>query len=463
MSRLLKIFIFVFSLFCVAVICLFLWVNSLVRSPQAISSLQEFAVTYLKADIEFQSIKANILDGFNLNHVLVTRSQEIPTKEVVGTKLEIDKLKVRYALLPLFLKTIKLSNVELLRPNLNIIQQDDGSWDMPNLDPSLQLLSKPSVQLFGQRFAFALDRLKLRHGEFIATHRDDWTILNIKGADVEGRFHEVPQKSDALGKLHFDELVIAHTLSMQHLRAPIHADHGKLILPQWHALSHEGNAKGSASLDFSAEPALYEIFMSLTDVNLSHMMTTFGENSSSFLSGLLNLEVDLEGDLSQISAITGTGNLEIRDASFSQLPGLQLLSNLLNLDHLADTTYEKVKGSFKIEDQKLTFYDLQAPDEQIRFTGSGYLSFDNQLNFEIRLAISPEMAERIPKEFATNFKHHPDGYRTLLFTLSGDLQNPKTNLDKKLAIDSSVLATDIQDFQSRREPSAASLDPETIP
>ena len=438
MSRLLKVLIIVLIVFCLAVISLFIWINSYIRSPRVVDSLRETAATHLKADIHFSTIKANILNGFSLHHVFVSKSQNEPSEDVLGTKLEIDKLKVRYALLPFFLRTIKLNTVELLRPNLTIIQQDDGSWDMPNLDPSLKLISTPSVQLFGQRFATALDHFKLRHGDLVARHRDNWTIIEIKGADIRGRFHQLPEDSRPLGTLHLDELNLANTLSLQYLRAPIHAEHGKMRLPEWRALSHGGTAKGNAILDFSAQPALYDVSLNLIDIDLSRMMTTFG-GASSFLYGRLNLQMELKGNLQQISAALGTGTLEIHQANFSQLGGLQLLSRLLNLEELTNTTYEIVKGSFKIEEQKLTFYDIQAPNKNIQLTGSGYISFDNQINFEIRLAIAPELAEQIPDEFISNFKYRPDGYRTILFTLSGDLQNPKTNLDEKLSIDSSLL------------------------
>ncbi|MEM9398926.1 MAG: AsmA-like C-terminal region-containing protein [Verrucomicrobiota bacterium] len=426
-----------------AVMSFLIWVNSYIGHPRIIEKIRQQAIVRANANISILAIKANILDGFKLKNVYVEKHDENAAeadgfKQDHCTNLNIDQIEVRYSLFHLMLRQLNLNKVHFKDSKLKIVQYKDGSWDLPELDPMLKIFTQPSIEMVGQRFALSLDKFRITNGQLAAYHRDEWPIINLHGINLDGEFALQPDGPISSSSITVDRIVLANTFSIRNITGDLQSEHGKLSIDKWQGTAHSGTASGSASLDFTTQPAIYKIALDLDQVDLSKMITELG-GAASFIYGRLNLQAGIEGDLRQVSASQGTGSMEIENANFSKLQGLRLLGRLLKINELADATYEKVHGAFKIEDQKLTFYDIEALHKSVQFTGSGSLYFDGRMDLDIMFAIEPELADRIPEEYQPSFGKRPDGYRTIVFKLAGDINNPRTNLDEKLAGQSSLL------------------------
>jgi hypothetical protein len=169
------------------------------------------------------------------------------------------------------------------------------------------------------------------------------------------------------------------------------------------------------------------------------------------IQGRLQLNAQLSGDLTQALLIQGTGNLEVAQAKFNAIPALNKLGELLNLAPLTENEFESVRGSFKVENQKITCYELEAKSPNLSMTGTGSVGFDGKLDFDVLLIFSPEWAAQIPPAYQAQFGRRENGSRTITFKLSGTILEPTSNLPEKLNPANTAPPTE----QGLQSPSAA--------
>jgi uncharacterized protein involved in outer membrane biogenesis len=407
------------------------WVNSYIQKPAFIEKIQRALSESAGARVAFGPFSLNPFTGVDVTEATMARLEPADAPPF----FRVEQLDVRYLPWSLLHQTVELRRIELVRPILTLRQFPDGTWNLPDFRRSGDS-SEITIRSGGQQYRVLLSDFNLTGGAVTALDAEGGLIFGIEDARVQGKLDVRATGAEANGTLLISALRLGSAFTFTDVASTLAYSNGQLSLPDLTGQSHGGTTRGAITTSFGTGGPSFTIRMKLADADLSLLLRDFGGGTDAgrIAGGKLNVETDLAGSLQRPRLLSGTGTMSIREGELTGLTFLQTLGDYLKIPELSDTRFDAIKGEFKIGDQKITFYNLEAVSKSVQFTSTGSLSFDKELDFDVLLALSPEVAARIPEQLRTPFSVRSDGYHTITFHLYGTLNSPKTNLPQKLLL-----------------------------
>jgi len=188
-------------------------------------------------------------------------------------------------------------------------------------------------------------------------------------------------------------------------------------LPDLTGQAHGGGVTGTATINNQGAIPSYQASLKFSGLDLLTLMKDFGANPE-FIQGKIDLTCDLEGSLKQPAIVSGKGAIETHDTQLTGLKALDALGSMLNLPQLRYNKFDSIKGTFKVSDEQVTIYDLEAISSDLKMTGTGRIGFDRSVDFDILLILSPDLARKIPAASAAKFSLRDDGGSSITFKLN---------------------------------------------
>jgi uncharacterized protein involved in outer membrane biogenesis len=227
-----------------------------------------------------------------------------------------------------------------------------------------------------------------------------------------------------------EKLVLLGAYELNEVTTPFSYENDKLVLSGIRGGCYGGDFTGKTELVLGGDAQTFAIAYQLADVSLEEYQKAKGRNA--YVTGALKADITLQGTIAEPKQAQGNGSFSVGDMKLKEIKGMDVFFTLLNVPELKDQTFAQTNGTFKIENQQITFYKIEATSPISQLTGSGTVGFDQSLNMDCMIALLPSIARKIPEHVKSQLQQREDGASTLVFKVYGTTSSPQTNLMEKV-------------------------------
>ena len=254
-------------------------------------------------------------------------------------------------------------------------------------------------------------------------------LVKIDGIDFSSSVSFADGKLAGTGKTSFDKVSVAEALFVQNLAAPVTMSADTVKLAPLTGKVADGAVTGDAALQLT--PAFkYMVNLQVKNSDVAKLLAEAG--TKQVLNGKLQLTVSLEGT-GGLPTIAGKGRAEITDGTLMEIPVLNLVASLLQIEALRNLKFSECLLEFSINNNVMQTPVIRLTSPQIEITGKGTVSLDDySLKHDMTIAFAKGTLDRAPKEVRNLFTERQDGSLALDFRVWGPYDAPKTDLQDRI-------------------------------
>jgi hypothetical protein len=229
---------------------------------------------------------------------------------------------------------------------------------------------------------------------------------------------------------------------LQHLQSPLRYDPKELDLSNISAQAGSGDISGGFTIEPQAEDSPFTATVKFRNVQADQIVTEAG-GPKGIVQGKLEGSFEASGKTADPNALTGGGEIFLRDGEVKQYSLLVALGQVLQIEELMQLHLEQAEAKYHISPGLVTIDQLVLRSPNIRLSATGTVTFNGKLRLESQLAINDKIRGQLFKPIRQNFRPIADaGYSAVDFQVSGTVDRPKSNLMEK------VVGRDLKDFVS---------------
>jgi type II secretion system protein N len=284
-----------------------------------------------------------------------------------------------------------------------------------------------------------VERVNLAGGRFLFL---DQKLKNVAMFD-EVRFRSnFRTANDLRGNIGIGKIALRDRFFLQEFQSPMRYTPDELDFSQITARAGGGEVTGRFILLPQTEDSPFTVSVRFHDVQADKIVSEAGGNAG-MITGRLEGQLDAAGTTADQNALTGTGEIILRDGQVRQYSLLVALGQLLQIQELQQLHLDQAQVKYHISPGVVTIDELILRSENIRLSATGTVSFDGKLHLESQLAVNEKMRSQLFRAIRENFKptDEPE-YSGVSFQISGTVGRPKTNLMDKL------IGQDLKDLSS---------------
>jgi len=151
------------------------------------------------------------------------------------------------------------------------------------------------------------------------------------------------------------------------------------------------------------------------------------------LRGRIEGQLEAKGQTADSNALSGVGEIYLRDGEVRQYSLLVALAQVLQMDDLRQLRFDQAHVRYHIDPGVVTVDDLMLSSSTIRVSATGTIGFDGRLELASRLAVNDAIRGRLFRPIRDNFRRGEEaGFSTVDFRVSGTVSRPRTDLMDKL-------------------------------
>lgn len=221
---------------------------------------------------------------------------------------------------------------------------------------------------------------------------------------------------------------------------------GLFSLKNFHTSTLDGEANGNVELRFLNNKML-EVFIDakLKKINIEKLFSSldnFGQKTitNKNVKGSLNADLILSMAFKnfeefQNDALIMQCNFELNDGELIQLESLKSLSKFLSLEQLEHIYFSKYKTAISIANNEIKLKKSKIKSNLVSLEIGGTHSFDNQINYAIKLNLKNLLATKFKKKktLETGYVNDIQGGINLFISMKGSSSNPIIKMDKQSA------------------------------
>jgi type II secretion system protein N len=427
-------------------------VNLYVQSRGTQARIQHELSQRLGTTLRIQRISVTPWWGLKLTGITIPQTQPGVTPDFLTAKTF--RLRIRFS--SLFGGQLVIKEMSLINPEILWAQNADGKWRFPSLPtptptiapqetalalpeqkidaapnpaasavvaPPPPIESRPApytpevqgVNVVRARFRFLDEKLK--------------SVATFENVDFRSTFRTV---NDLSGNITIAKTSLRDRFFLQELHSPLTYDSSKLDFSQIVARAGEGHIAGHFTIEPQTEDSPFTVSVRFTEVNADKIIVEAG-GSPGTVTGKLEGHLDASGKTADPDALSGAGEIILREGQVRQYALLVALGQLLQIQELQQLRLDQANVKYHINPGVVTIEELIFRSENIRLTATGTVSFDGKLQLESQLAVNEKMRNQLFKAIRGNFKPIDEpGYSAVSFQVSGTVGRPKTNLMEKL-------------------------------
>ena len=446
-------------------------VNLYVQSQGAQGRIQQELSRRLGTPIRIRSVSVTPWSGLTLSGITIPQA----STAVNGNFMEARSFHLHVRILPLFSRRLIIKEVSLLGPNVVWAQDADGKWRLPGSEtndmsgvsapptatpePATKepaasstsvAVASPSPEQSNQvpetipsvpsaMFVPELRRLNVADGSFRFLDESGASVALFDGV----RFRSSVRNGDTLhGGVGVEKIALRDRFFLQNLRSPLHYRPAELNLPEISAQCGGGQINGQFSLQTQVENSPFSVGVNFRDVQADQIVAEAG-GPRGVVRGRLEGNLNADGKSSDSAALTGKGEIYLRDGQLQQYSLLVALGQILQIEELMQLQLQQAEAKYHIEPGVVTIDRLVLRSPNIRVTSTGTISFKGRMRLQSQLAINDKIRARLFSPIRDNFQPIDEpGYSAVDFDVSGTVDRPKTNLVDR------VVGRNLKDFVS---------------
>ena len=466
MQKLLRLILVVLGALIALAAILLVGVNLYVQSQGAQAKIQQELSRSLGVPLKIRSMSVTPWGGLELSGITIPQTSSVGSKHFLEAKTF--QLRVRFV--SLFSRRLVIKEVSLVRPRVIWPQDTEGKWHLPraqktpsravptkqaqassqpgtdgnvqtNASPPITLTTKasssPKVRGSGEprgqepslTVAPEVRRVSVKDGDFIFLDQAGRLIASFTGVDFRTNIRS------ALA-FHGDAMVTRISLRdrffLDQLHSPLRYEPDVLELSKISARVAKGEVDGYFAIQPEAEDSPFTTNVNFHDVLADQIVENAG-GPKGIVKGKLEGNFQASGKTSNPEALTGKGEIFLRDGRVQQYKLLVLLGQILQIEELQELQLEQAEAKYHLNPGLVTVDELILRSPNVWLTASGTVAFDGTLQLNSRLAINDRIRGQLFKAIRDNFRPIDEpGYSAIEFQVGGTVERPSTNLVEQL-------------------------------
>jgi type II secretion system protein N len=471
MSRLLLISLGVIVGVALAIL---LGVNLYVQSRGTQARIQQELSQRLGTTLRIQRISVTPWAGLKLTGITIPQSQPgIPADFLTAKAF---RLRIQFS--SLFGGQLVIKEISLVNPQVVWAQNADGKWRFPaappppppskvtippmqvevpvpatpsveqQIEPKVEPSAAPepspsavvvTTETKAAPFTPEVKGLNVARATFRFLDQKMRSVAVFEDVDFRSSF-QTP--NDLRGNVMIAKTSLRDRFFLQQLYSPLRYDANELDFSHIVARAGEGQISGHFTIQPQTEDSPFTVSVQFNDVQADRIIVEAG-GAMGTVTGKLQGHLDATGKTADPNALSGSGEIILRDGQVRQYSLLVALGQLLQIQELQQLRLDQAVVKYRISPGIVTIDEMIFQSENIRLVATGTVSFDGKLQLESQLAVNEKMRSQLFRAIRDNFKPIDDpGYTAVNFQVTGTVGRPKTNLMDKL------IGRDLKDLTS---------------
>ena len=447
---------------------LLLGVNLYVQSQGAQAKIQQELSRSLGVPLTIRSMSVTPWGGLELSGITISQ-----TSSEVGPKhfLEAKTFRLRVRFLSLFSQRLVIKEVSLINPRVVWPQDAQGKWRLPSAQkagshavgtkrvPAISqtpagtevvqtntisaatvtasIPSPPHITVKNQAagreptltVAPEVRRVSVKDGDFVFLDQAGRLIASFTGVD----FRTNIRSASALhGETRISRISLRDRFFLDELHSPLRYEPDVLELSKISARVANGEVNGYFAIQPESEDSPFTTSVNFHDVLADQIVGNAG-GPKGMVKGKLEGTFQASGKTGDPDALTGKGEIFLREGRVQQYRLLMLLGQVLQIEELQELHLEQADAKYQLSPGLVTIDELLLRSPNIKLTASGTVGFDGTLQLNSQLAINDRIRGQLFRAIRDNF--HPidePGYSAIEFQVGGTIDRPGTNLVERL-------------------------------
>jgi hypothetical protein len=441
-------------------------VNLYVQSQGAQAKIQQELSRTLGVPLTIRSMSVTPWGGLELSGITIPQ-----TSSGIGTKnfLEAKTFQLRVRFLSLFSQRVVIKEVSLINPKVVWPQDAQGKWRLPSAQkarshagPTTQIKAQTSAGVevvqtgaipagtlgstvpsplpntvknrsAGQRPTLAVApevrRVSIKDGDFAFLDQVGSLIASFTGVDFRSNIRSA---TALYGETKIARISLRDRFFLDELHSPLRYEPDVLELSKISARVADGEVSGYFAMQPDAEDSPFTTNVSFHDVLADQIVGNAG-GTKGMVKGKLEGTFQASGKTGEPDALTGKGEIFLRDGRVQQYRLLVLLGQVLQIEELQELHLQQAEAKYHLSPGLVTIDELALRSPNIQLTASGTVGFDGALQLNSQLAIDDRIRGQLFRAIRENF--HPTnqpGYSAIEFQVGGTVDRPSTNLVERL-------------------------------
>ncbi len=495
MKKLSRALLYVLGALLVLLAGLLLAVNLYVQSQGTQARIQDELSRRIGARLRIDRISVTPWWGLKLTGITIPQDASTTLTEQF---LEAQTFRLRVRFSSLFSGELVIKEISLVNPTVYWAQNETGKWRLPATvapepgtaspepaepadegikfpPPAPAQESQPATPEptpaapSAPSFTPEIKRVQLTNGNFHFLDAQGRTVATFSAVGFRSTFRRT---AELRGDVSVAEVSLRDRFFLKQLKSPITYAPGQLEFSRIGAEAAGGEIAG----DFSMRPAdpgsPFRARVNFREVQANRLVREAG-GPAGMIQGRIEGELEAAGKTADPNALTGAGEIRLRDGQVREYSLLVALGQLLRIDELSQLRFEEAHVKYHITPGVVLIDELMLSSTNLRVTARGTLGFDGRLRLDSRLAVDDRVRGQLLRGMRESFQPTEEpGFAALDFKITGTLQKPKTDLVGKLVgRDLNDLGGIISGFfgggrKEKRKPAEASApaaEPEAIP
>ena len=446
-----------------------LGVNLYVQSQGTQAKIQQELSQRLGTTLYIRQVSVTPWGGLKLSGIT------IPEVPAIGATnfLEAKTFRLRIKFLSLFSRRLVIKEVSLVDPNVIWPQNADGKWRLPGWSekaeepkqapgghistaavpsPPAAVISEPAGSGPAQEtaptgsdesagpsararksanksFVPEIRRVNLAGGNFRFLDRSGGVVAIFDGV----KFSSTVRNGVAVrGNAQVKKISLRDSFFLEQLQSPLHYDPQELDLSQISAQAGGGEIAGDFTMQPQSEDSPFTVSVKFSNVEADRIVTEAG-GPKGIVRGKLEGNFEAAGKTADPNALTGAGEIFLRDGQVKQYSLLVALGQILQIEELTQLHLDQAEAKYRITPGVVTIDELILRSPNIRLSASGTVTFNGKLQLESQLAINEKIRSQLFKAIRQNFRPiNEPGYFAVDFQVGGSVDRPKSNLMENL-------------------------------
>ncbi|HEX4641071.1 MAG TPA: AsmA-like C-terminal region-containing protein [Chthoniobacterales bacterium] len=429
-----------------------LGVNMYVQSRGTQARIQQELSQRLGMNLRIQRISVTPWWGLKLTGITIPQTQPEVSSDFLTAKTF--RLRIRFS--SLFSGHLVIKEVSLVNAEVVWAQNANGKWRVPSQPPPKPAITETPVAAPppAEQSAIApepavnsapptvvvptedkagytpeVERVNVIRARFRFLDEKLKSVATFEDVDFRSGFRSA---TDLRGNITIARTSLRDRFFLQELHSPLRYDANELDFSAITAQAGDGHLAGRFLIQPQAEDSPFTVSIRFSDVQADKIVTEAGGLPGT-VTGKLEGHLDATGKTADPNALSGAGEIILRDGQVRQYSLLSALGQLLQIQELQQLKLSEALVKYHIDPGVITIDQLVFRSENIRLTATGTVSFEGKLQLESQLAVNEKMRSQLFRAIRDNFKPIDDpGYTAVSFQVSGTVGRPKTNLMDKL-------------------------------
>lgn len=460
MPKLLRLALWALCVVVALFVILLIGANLYVQSRGTQARIEQELSQRLHTPVRIRSIAVTPWGGLTLSGLTIPQ----PTAPPGVNFLEARAFQVRLRLTALLAKKITIKEVALVDPTVIWSQAGDGKWRLPgavieetatvaaenttaaspapNESPSAMQSAPPAQTRTAEKsnappFKPTVEHVNIKRGEFTFLSRAGMTFAKFSGVNVRST---IDTAAILRGQASIERAALRDRFELTRVQTPIRYTPEKLELPKLSAQAAGGDLNGAFTIEPQSPDSPFEFDVNFRSLDANELVRQAGGPSGT-IQGRLDGSFSAHGRASEAEALTGAGELSLRDGQLRQYNLLVALGQIFQIEELTQLHLDEAHAKYHVDLGQVTVDELVLRSPNIRLTAAGTIDRDGKLHLNSQLAINEKIRGQLFKPMRANFQPLDEaGMSAVDFQITGTLERPKTNLVEK------VVGRDIKDF-----------------